>query len=269
MNARDPRSSRPLPPPRMSRSGAAKAAATDPLYKTIAARLCDEIARGDHPVGDLLPTETELCARFAASRHTMRESLRILTERGLLLRRAGAGSTVIATAPQRVFAHTVSSFEQWLDYPQNTYREQVAARHENIDATIAKTLRAPSGSSWFHISALRRTTAAEPPLCWTDIYVYPQYASVVRRKDHATTPVHDQIETLYGVAAARVEIDVFASRIPAAIAAALQVKSGHPALTIVRRYFSPENENFEVTVTVHPENRYVYSMEFTREFRAK
>ena len=65
MNARDPRSSRPLPPPRMSRSGAAKAAATDPLYKTIAARLCDEIARGDHPVGDLLPTETELCARFS------------------------------------------------------------------------------------------------------------------------------------------------------------------------------------------------------------
>ncbi|MEO7403542.1 MAG: GntR family transcriptional regulator, partial [Burkholderiales bacterium] len=214
----------------MSRIVPAGRAAVDPLYKTIAARLCDEIARGDHPVGELLSTETALCARFAASRHTMREALRILTERGLILRRAGAGSTVIATAPQRVFAHIVSSFEQWLDYPQNTYREQVAARHENIGAATAKVLRSAVGSPWFHISALRRTTATEPPLCWTDIYVYPQYAGVVRRKDHANTPVHDQIETLYGVAAARVEIDVFASRIPAAIAAALQVKSGHPAL---------------------------------------
>jgi GntR family transcriptional regulator len=257
MNARDPRGRR------------VRAQVGDPLYRLIATQIREEIARGDFPVGGLLPPETELCTRFAASRHTMREALRILTEQGLILRRAGAGSTVIALTPQRVFAHTVSSFEQWLDYPQDTYRDRLAARHENIDAETAKVLRVPIGSPWFHISALRRVGDERAPLCWTDIYVHPQYAGVVRSKDHGSTPVYEQIEKLYGVATARVQIDVFASRIAGEIATALQVKSGHPSLTIVRRYFSPENENFEVTVTVHPENRYVYSMEFTREFRAK
>ena len=55
------------------------------------------IRLGRYPVGELLPTETELMARHSASRQTVREALRILMDQGLIVRRAGLGSVIIAT----------------------------------------------------------------------------------------------------------------------------------------------------------------------------
>ena len=43
-------------------------------YRDIAARLQREIRQGSYPVGELLPTETGLMARFSASRQTVREA---------------------------------------------------------------------------------------------------------------------------------------------------------------------------------------------------
>ncbi|MBV9564197.1 MAG: GntR family transcriptional regulator, partial [Bradyrhizobium sp.] len=55
-----------------SRRGASKRAV--PRYRAIAEQLLADIARGRYPVGSALPTEIELCRRFDASRHTVREA---------------------------------------------------------------------------------------------------------------------------------------------------------------------------------------------------
>jgi GntR family transcriptional regulator len=47
-------------------------------YRAIAAELQKEIRLGTYSVGNLLPTETELMARYAASRQTIREALRYI-----------------------------------------------------------------------------------------------------------------------------------------------------------------------------------------------
>jgi GntR family transcriptional regulator len=78
-------------------------------YRDIATELQKEIRLGSTPVGELLPTETELMARFGASRQTVREALRIITEQGLIVRRAGLGSVVIATEPPVWFTHRAKS----------------------------------------------------------------------------------------------------------------------------------------------------------------
>src|SRR5437868_13595121 len=94
-------------------------------YLDIAAELQKAIRSGKYPVGDLLPTETELMARYAASRQTVREALRIITEQGLIVRRAGLGSVVIATEPPVLFTHSVKSLTEWLRYSNETYRQVV------------------------------------------------------------------------------------------------------------------------------------------------
>ena len=68
-------------------------------YRDIAAKLQKEIRLGKYPIGNLLPTETELMAQHSASRQTVREALRILMDQGLIVRRAGLGSVIIATEP--------------------------------------------------------------------------------------------------------------------------------------------------------------------------
>jgi len=49
-----------------------------------------------------------------------------------------------------------------------------------------------------------------------------------------------------------------------AMAAALQLKPGATALKIVRRYFDDDGEVFEVSVTVHPADRFSVSMRLQR-----
>ena len=92
-------------------------------YRDIAAELQKEIRLGVHAVGELLPTETELMARYSASRQTVREALRIIIEQGLIIRRAGLGSVVIASEPPVLFTHSVKSLNEWLRYSNETYRE--------------------------------------------------------------------------------------------------------------------------------------------------
>src|SRR5258708_22352594 len=90
-------------------------------YRDIAAELQKEIRLGSTPVGELLPTETELMARFGASRQTVREALRIITEQGLIVRRAGLRSVVIAGEPPVLVTPNVQTLNQWLRNSHETH----------------------------------------------------------------------------------------------------------------------------------------------------
>ena len=67
-----------------------------PLWHQIAERLRSAIAAGEFNPGDTLPSESEINARFDVSRTTARTSLDRLKEDGLISRRSGKGSIVLA-----------------------------------------------------------------------------------------------------------------------------------------------------------------------------
>lgn len=63
-----------------------------PKYRFIADMLRREAESGRYRDGGLLPTERQLCERFAVSRQTVRRALFILEEEGRITRRQGSGS---------------------------------------------------------------------------------------------------------------------------------------------------------------------------------
>jgi len=238
-------------------------------YRDIAARLQKEIRLGNVAVGDLLPTETELMARYSASRQTVREALRILMDQGLIVRRAGLGSVVIAAEPPVLFTHSVKSLGEWLRYSNETYRDVVGSRELVADRKLAALLKCEPGKSWFLIEAVRRADQFAAPLGWAEIYVLRKFAGVVKRSDHGRAPVHEQIAKMYGQTTEYAQMEIFVRGMPASIAKALGVKSGSPALTVVRRYYGLHEELFEVTITTHPEGRYTYTMDMQRSLRPR
>jgi GntR family transcriptional regulator len=238
-------------------------------YRDIAARLQKEIRLGRYPIGELLPTETELMARHSASRQTVREALRILMDQGLIVRRAGLGSVIIATEPPVLFTHSVKSLGEWLRYSNETYRDVVASRDIVANRKLAALLKCEPGKHWFLIEAIRRADQFAAPLGWTEIYVLRKFAGVVKRSDHGRTPVHEQVAKMFGQTTEYAQMEIFARAMPAALAKALRVKVGSPALTVVRRYYGVREELFEVTVTTHPEGRYTYSMDMQRSLRPR
>jgi GntR family transcriptional regulator len=235
-------------------------------YREIAAVLQKQIRLGTYPLGSLLPTETELMARFSASRQTVREALRIITEQSLIVRRPGLGSVVIAAEPAVLFTHSVTTLSEWLRYSNETYRQVVRSRDIVASRKLAALLKCEPGKHWFLIEAIRRSDEFAAPLGWTEIYVLRKFAAVVNRRDHGRTPVHEQIARVYGEPIDYAQLEVFARGMPAHLAKPLGVKPGSPALTMVRRYYGPREDLFEVTVTTHPEGRYTYTMDMRRSF---
>ena len=80
-------------------------------HAEIAKDLAEQIACGKVPVGDLLPTEFELCERYGASRYTVRMALGQLQEQGLISRRKNVGTRVEASRPTAGFMQSLASVE--------------------------------------------------------------------------------------------------------------------------------------------------------------
>lgn len=64
------------------------------VWRRIADVLREEILRGDHRAGGLLPGETALAGRFGVNRHTVRQAIRTLAEEGLVTPEQGRGTVV-------------------------------------------------------------------------------------------------------------------------------------------------------------------------------
>ena len=179
-----------------------------------------------------------------------------------MLRRQGAPTQVISRQKVRRFTQSFNSPIDILSYPRNTYRENIVEEFIELDKPLSEMIGAAAGSSWYHISGIRKQQDTEQVIAWTDIYILPQFASLTSEPEHSQVMVFEQIEKKYGTRIDRAEVDVYAVGAPANIAKKLELKPHDPCLVIVRRYFDDQDKLFEITFTYHPENKYTYKMEF-------
>ena len=109
-------------------------------------------------------------------------------------------------------------------------------------------------------------SSGSTPIGWTDVYVDPAYAElrdIVR--DHPHALISDLIEQRYGRRIAEIRQDVQAVQLNPASAKALGENSGAAALRILRRYLDQAGDTVEISVTVHPADRFTFSMRLRRD----
>jgi len=135
-----------------------------------------------------------------------------------------------------------------------------------VDLQQAQVLGCPGGSRWLRISSLRMDGGKKSrPIGWTDVYIDPAYADIGPMvREAPQTLISELIESRYGRRITRIRQDLRASTVPASLSEELKVDAGSPALMIVRRYFDAADEVFEITVTIHPAERFTFSMELHR-----
>lgn len=79
-----------------------------PLHRVVAARLRARIQSGAIGVGELLPSEADLCREFATSRGPVRQALATLREEGLVSGGQGRRSLVLDAVPAQPFESFLS-----------------------------------------------------------------------------------------------------------------------------------------------------------------
>ena len=74
-----------------------------PMWVPVMQELLDRIVSGTYPVGGVLPSESQLGAEFDVSRTVLRESVKVLTEKGLVSTWRGRGTIVEPASHWRTF----------------------------------------------------------------------------------------------------------------------------------------------------------------------
>lgn len=234
----------------------------EPLYAVIEATLRDDIAAGVQPLGSCLPTEHELCARFQASRFTIRQALNGLRAAGMIEPRPGIGTFVVATAPRAALVQTLTSVEELLQYPGAMLRENQRSQQIAADAALADLLDCAPGDPWLWLHATRRTVGAELPLCFMEAWLAPRFAAVTEAARSDGSPLLILLERQFGQRAAHAQIQMTAGRVTSDIAAPLMAEPDSPALVITRRYRDEAGAVFLATRLTHPEGRFSLNFEF-------
>lgn len=237
-----------------------------PHFADIARDLTEGIASGRFPVGSYLPTELELRDHYQTSRHTVRAALHELQQLGFVSRRKNAGTRVESAQPRNDFRPSLASVDDLVQFGSEHLRLVQSTEEVAATGKLAKTLRCPQGTHWLRISSLRIDGDKEsPPVGWTDVYIDPAYTEVPEAaREQPDTLISSLIEARYGRAIAEIQQDVQAVIVSEDMAKRLAVKPGTAALEIVRRYLDAASATFEVSISIHPAERFSVSMRLKR-----
>lgn len=234
-------------------------AATKPRYRQLADDLRGEILSGAMPP-DAFPTESVLCSRFGVSRFTVREALRQLQSEGLIQRRRGSGTIVRPTARDGALHQPLSNVGEILQYANDTRIAFTAGMVAPLPARLASEIGVPAGDAWSHFFGVRTRDGQAKPIAYTDAYVHASLREAVAQVDLGRGAIFQQLEQLGGMRIARVTQDIQAVPAAKAAAAALGIKPRAPALRILRCYLDASARILEISVSVHPGDRFAYAM---------
>lgn len=239
----------------------------EPLYVSIVRDLAQRIAAQEFNETGLLPTEMELCKEYQASRHTIRNALRELSDAGLISRKKRAGTRV--EQPENTTAgkgHTMATLDDLVELAKHHLRVVKSIEPIVVDDELSALIGCAPGSKWLDILSIREdATRPDHPICLTHSYISAAYEEIGELIHHNPFAlISDLIEQYYGQRSVEVRQTIKAVLIDEDDSAILSAPVGSPALKITRHYLDRSGKIFETTVSVHPADRYECSIVLKR-----
>lgn len=236
-----------------------------PRYLELADAFIGKIEAGEYPIGSHFPTEFEICQDYAVSRHTARAALARLNALGLLHRRPGAGTRVIAEPSAMRYQQEVDSIEDLLQYGQATRLEILEARRMLADAELAEALAVETGSELIRLFGVRYGEPRHDPICTTVVHLRPGRDAASRQLLTPETASRALYRILDLRRIGQVEQVFDAAELPREHARLLGVRHTVPALRAQRRYFDADGRPLARAVSLHPTGRFAYRMMLRRK----
>ncbi|MCJ0904221.1 GntR family transcriptional regulator [Rhodococcus sp. ARC_M6] len=236
-------------------------------YEEVARSLALRIEDGSYPVGSKLPTEMKLADSYAVSRATVRSALGSLESVGMVSRRRKVGTTVESVQPTSGYTRTVTNMNDLLQYSVETRRLVLSRDAVVADQSLVDRIGGQAGDPWTRISMLRLgDLGKESPVCHTDVYLDPDVAATVGdRLERPDGLINEIVERCTGRLTDRVEQRIRACALPKDLAELLHAEAGSPCLEITRRYVESSGAVAQVTVSIHPGDRFDFNVSMHRQ----
>jgi DNA-binding GntR family transcriptional regulator len=129
---------------------------------------------------------------------------------------------------------------------------------------LARQLDCAEGSRWLRFAGLRYRREDDKPLCWTEVLLAEPLIAEREAIRAESGPFFERVRKIRGLTADVVEQTVSATVASKEMAAVLDCPEGAPALLVRRRYLGPDGAPFEISLSIHPADRYVSQARLTR-----
>ncbi|MDJ0354639.1 GntR family transcriptional regulator [Paenarthrobacter sp. PH39-S1] len=126
-----------------------------PLYHQIVQGIEEAIHSGQLAPGSKLDNEIDLAAQLNLSRPTMRKAMDELVRSGLLVRKRGVGTQVVASQVRRPLELS-SLFDDLRSRGSTPTTDVLSFAHITADSPTQEALQLPDGASVYHFTRLRK-----------------------------------------------------------------------------------------------------------------
>jgi GntR family transcriptional regulator len=206
------------------------------LYSRVETVLASEIADGGLEVGDQLPTEDSLIARFGVSRITIRRAIQNLVGRGIVEIRRGKGTFVAAPKITQELTELSGFVEDMHAVGRKPTARVIGKEIVTADATVASQLALTKGE---RVVRIRRVRLADGiPLSFDETYLPLEIGKKVMSNNLKVEPIFSLLERKYNVPLIEAEYKLDAVAAEGEVAAALRVKPRSPIFRIERTSYS-------------------------------
>jgi GntR family transcriptional regulator len=210
-----------------------------PLYSRVETVLASEINAGALKVGDQLPTEDTLIARFEVSRITVRRAIQNLVSRGLVEIHRGKGTFVAAPKITQELTELSGFVEDMHALGRKPTARVLGREIVTADATVARQLALTKGE---RVVRIRRVRLADGvPISFDETYLPLEIGQKIITNNLKVEPIFSLLERKYDVRLIEAEYKLEAVAAETEVAAALRVKQGSPIFRIERTSYSTGN----------------------------
>ncbi|NNE51425.1 MAG: GntR family transcriptional regulator [Sulfitobacter sp.] len=224
-------------------------------------QLKEEIARGVHAEGSLLPGEQKLAALLDVSRVTVRRAMDALEADGLVERRAGAGTKVRGAGRKPTMAADFTTLiPQVVQMGQETTARLLSFAYGKAPAAVARAMELPENARMQ--TAVRLRLVEGQPFSHLTTHVPEEIAQNYTEAELATTPLYALLERS-GVKVERARQSVSATLAAPDVAEVLGLSIGAPLLSLERVVRDAQGRGVEYLSALYRPDMFRLEMELS------
>ena len=226
-----------------------------PMYLQVRGHMKERIEMGEWSEGDVIPTEHNLTKYYNVSRVTMRTAIKGLVDEGILIRKAGFGTTVAINKSSMSHFTLVRSFTnemKEMGLPSKTMH--VELKIIEADIILASIFGISPGDKLYNLIRVRGTII---PIQYSDTYIIP-IIELPTDIDELKGSLYAYL-TKHNIFFSHFEEVVTAVRAPKNIRNALNITDDlAPQLKRKRLSYDDSNKLIEYTETFYNTEHYEY-----------
>ncbi|MDD3663691.1 MAG: GntR family transcriptional regulator [Bacteroidales bacterium] len=231
-----------------------------PMHLQVEELLRNLIQSEEFQNGKLLPREVELAKRLGISRNTIRQATNKLQLEGLIERKKGVGTRVLAK-------NLRTKLDNWYSFTQEMNNQGVAfinylieSGKEPANKHLAQFFNITEGSEIVKLVRLRGDAGG--PFVWFESYFHPRTG--ITPDEDFTLPLYELLENKYHTVVKTSREELTARKAGSKLAHRLQITADDPVLIRSRYVFDPGGRPVEYNIGYYTAEKFTYSIEITR-----